>query len=301
MAQMLFNHKQSVWLNLNSNDREELKQLFLDYQIDREIIDYSLDKYESAHLEYDKSSKTFVMIFNVLDQNKIDNHYETIPMTFIIKEQTIMTITNEKNQYIYSEMKKWLERTRNVTPFQFLFNALFIITAQFFPCVEEMNRERIVVSNNLKKQTSKKNLLALSDLETGNLFFLSASKQNAVLLEQIKRHSLYKFFSDDEQEELEDAFVEAKQLVEMTQLASQILQQLASTYNNVLNNSLNDTMRILTVLSVLLTIPTIITGFFGMNMPLPLEHSPFGWLITITLSLVLWFFLAFLLRKLMKR
>ncbi|WYJ92779.1 hypothetical protein A5889_000258 [Enterococcus sp. 9D6_DIV0238] len=94
--------------------------------------------------------------------------------------------------------------------------------------------------------------------------------------------------------------IEAKQLVEMTQLSSQILQQLSGTYNNVLNNNLNDTMKILTVLSILLTIPTIISGFFGMNMPLPLEHNIFGWLITILISVVLWFGLSLVLRRLMK-
>jgi Mg2+ and Co2+ transporter CorA len=86
----------------------------------------------------------------------------------------------------------------------------------------------------------------------------------------------------------------------MTTLSAQILQQLSGTYNNVLNNSLNETMRILTVLSVLLTIPTIITGFFGMNMPLPLENNTSGWLITIAMSTIIWFVLSWILRKFMK-
>lgn len=141
----------------------------------------------------------------------------------------------------------------------------------------------------------------MSDLETGIVFFISASKQNVVLLEQIKTHIFYKNLAASEKEELDDAMIEAKQLVEMTQLSSQILQQLSGTYNNVLNNNLNDTMRILTVLSVLLTIPTIITGFFGMNMPLPLENNAFGWIITIILSTFLWFLLSFILRKIMKK
>ncbi|SOC27205.1 conserved hypothetical protein [Brochothrix thermosphacta] len=121
------------------------------------------------------------------------------------------------------------------------------------------------------------------------------------MLEQIKTHIFYKNLAASEKEELDDAMIEAKQLVEMTQLSSQILQQLSGTYNNVLNNNLNDTMRILTVLSVLLTIPTIITGFFGMNMPLPLENNAFGWIITIILSTFLWFLLSFILRKIMKK
>ena len=82
-----------------------------------------------------------------------------------------------------------------------------------------------------------------------------------LLVQQIKSHGIYRRLSDQEKERLDDVLIEAQQLVEMTKLSSQILQQLSGTYNNVLNNNLNDTMRILTVLSVLLTIPTIVSGF----------------------------------------
>ena len=94
--------------------------------------------------------------------------------------------------------------------------------------------------------------------------------------------------------------IEARQLVEMAQLTSQVLQQLSGTYNNILNNNLNDTMKILTILSILLTIPTIVTGFFGMNMPLPLEHNILGWVIAIGISLIGWFGLSFILRLILK-
>ncbi|EJY6073953.1 magnesium transporter CorA family protein, partial [Listeria monocytogenes] len=170
----------------------------------------------------------------------------------------------------------------------------------FFPYVEEMDTDRRTINDKLKIKTTKKNLLSLSDLETGIVYFVSASKQNAALLEQMKAHMIYRELNEVEKEQFEDALIEARQLVEMTGLSSQILQQLSGTYNNILNNNLNDTMKILTALSILLTVPTIITGFFGMNMPLPLEHNTFGWIVTIFISVILWFGLSFILRKLMR-
>ena len=86
----------------------------------------------------------------------------------------------------------------------------------------------------------------------------------------------------------------------MTQLSAQILQQLSGAYNNILNNSLNETMQVLTVFSVLLTIPTIISGFFGMNMPLPLENNPMGWIITVVVTALLWILLSKILQKWMR-
>ncbi|MGY3765850.1 magnesium transporter CorA family protein [Vagococcus vulneris] len=299
LTQTTFNVENN-WININTDNKDELRRQSVEYGLDEDIIDYSLDTNERARLDYDRESKLFMLIYNVPNRDMIDNHYETTPMSFILKEDKLITITNNKNYYLYEKMREDLEKEPNQTVFEFLFSSLFMITDQFFPYVEEMNSDRVNVSNRLKEKTTKQNLLSLSDLETGIVFYISASKQNVVLLEQIRTHTVYKRLTDDEKEKLDDVLVEAKQVMEMTQISSQILQQLSGTYNNVLNNNLNETMRILTVLSVLLTIPTIITGFFGMNMPLPLENNTFGWMITVAMSIGLWFLLSFILRRFMR-
>ncbi|WP_036097822.1 magnesium transporter CorA family protein [Listeria floridensis] len=296
VTKAFFNDAKYDWLNINSDNLEELETLYQEYEISDEVLTYALDRNERAHLEYDEATQTFFLIYHVPDLEKIDNHYETIPMTFIIKDNHLITVSSDKTDYVVERMKKFLDNKPDATLFEFLFSSLFLIAKAFFPLVEDVDYERKLVSSKLKVKTTKKNLLALSDLETGIVYLVSASKQNVVLLEQIKAHSFYRGFSESEKEQLDDAIIEAKQLVEMTVLASQILQQLTGSYNNVLNNNLNDTMKILTVLSLLLTLPTIVTGFFGMNMPLPLEHNPAGWVISIFISLGLWFVLAFILR-----
>ncbi|MBC1546583.1 magnesium transporter CorA family protein [Listeria cossartiae] len=298
--QTVFGNGKYNWINIDTDNTENLADFYEKYQIDNEVIAYSIDRNERAHFEYDQKTNTFVVVFNVPDQRKIDNHYETIPMVFIIKDEQLITITNNDNQYITRKMKRYLADSDGVTVFQFLFSSLYFVMDAFFPYVEEMDMDRRMINDKLKIKTTKKNLLSLSDLETGIVYFVSASKQNAALLEQMKAHLIYRELNEVEKEQFEDALIEAKQLVEMTGLSSEILQQLSGTYNNILNNNLNDTMKILTALSILLTVPTIITGFFGMNMPLPLEHNVFGWLITILISIVLWFGLSFILRKLMR-
>ena len=299
MTKTPFNNGENKWININTDNPEELKSIYRDFDIDDEIAAYSLDKNERAHLDYDQPTDTFVLIFNVPNRSKIDDHYETVPMTFLIKDLRFITLSNSKNQYIVSKMEKYLKRHPDTTIFKFLFSSLLLITDSFFPLVEEINSDRKTINDKLKIKTTKQNLLSLSNLETGVVYFVSASRQNTVLLEQVRTHMIYRALNESEREQFEDAVIEAKQLVEMTQVSSQILQQLSGTYNNILNNNLNDTMKILTALSILLTVPTIITGFFGMNMPLPLENNPIGWLVTIAISIVLWFGLSYVLRKLM--
>ncbi|MBF2679022.1 magnesium transporter CorA family protein [Listeria welshimeri] len=298
--QTVFGNEKYNWVNIDTDKTTKLEEIYATYKIDEEVIAYSIDRNERAHFEYDQKTNTFVVVFNVPDQRKIDNHYETIPMVFIIKDTQLLTISNKNNQYIVKKMNRYLKENTEVTIFQFLFSSLYLVMDSFFPYVEEMDVDRKTINDKLKIKTTKKNLLSLSDLETGIVYFLSASKQNAALLEQMKTHLIYRELNEVEKEQFEDALIEARQLVEMTELSSQILQQLSGTYNNILNNNLNDTMKILTALSILLTVPTIITGFFGMNMPLPLEHNAFGWMVAIFISVLLWFGLSFVLRKLMK-
>ncbi|MBC1282512.1 magnesium transporter CorA family protein [Listeria welshimeri] len=298
--QTVFGNEKYNWVNIDTDKTTKLEEIYATYKIDEEVIAYSIDRNERAHFEYDQKTNTFVVVFNVPDQRKIDNHYETIPMVFIIKDTQLLTISNKNNQYIVKKMNRYLEENTEVTILQFLFSSLYLVMDSFFPYVEKMDVDRKTINDKLKIKTTKKNLLSLSDLETGIVYFLSASKQNAALLEQMKTHLIYREMNEVEKEQFEDALIEARQLVEMTELSSQILQQLSGTYNNILNNNLNDTMKILTALSILLTVPTIITGFFGMNMPLPLEHNAFGWMVAIFISVLLWFGLSFVLRKLMK-
>ncbi|EAH4445725.1 TPA: magnesium transporter CorA family protein [Listeria innocua] len=298
--QTIFGNELYNWININTDKANNLEDIYATYDIDEEVIAYSLDRNERAHFEYDQKTDTFVVVFNVPDQRKIDNHYETIPMVYIIKDKQLLTITNKNNQYIVKKMNKYLKENEDVTILQFLFSSLYLVMDSFFPYVEEMDIDRKTINDKLKIKTTKKNLLSFSDLETGIVYFLSASKQNAALLEQMKTHVIFRTLNEVEKEQFEDALIEARQLVEMTELSSQILQQLSGTYNNILNNNLNDTMKILTALSILLTVPTIITGFFGMNMPLPLEHNAFGWIVAIFISILLWFGLSFILRKLMR-
>lgn len=289
------------WINIDMEDPRELVELNQHYHIDQEMIDYALDQNERAHFEYNRKEETFLLIYVVPKEFKEDHHYETTPITFLIKDDVLFTMMNEETRYLLPKIERVMNEQDHTSLYKLLFNVLFMLTDQFAPLIEGIERKRKVVNLRLRQKANKKNLLELSDLEIGNTYLFSAAKQDAVVLEQLRVHFIYNKFNELEKEELEDTIIEAKQLVEMASLSSQVLNQLSGTYNNILNNSLNDVMRVLTVLSVLLTIPTIITGFFGMNVPLPLEHNVMGWLIIILLSLAIGFVLTLALRQFMRR
>ena len=290
----------NTWININSDLISEYSSIYDTYGIDDEMIEYALDKNERAHMEYNRRTKTLVVIYNVLNLSKEENHYETIPLTFIVRQNQIVTISNSQNEYIIDAIVEELEENLHWNVFNLLLHSLFVISEHYFPVIEKLNKEQQNISKLLRKKTTKNNLFALSDLEIGGMYLVSATKQNAVVLEQLKTQQAFKEFDDFEREQLEDNIIEAKQLVEMTDLHLQILRQISGTYNNVLNNNLNDTMKFLTVISILMTIPDIVTGFFGMNVQIPLTELRYGWAIILFIIALGWMGALKVIQKLMK-
>ena len=290
-----------VWINLDVEKIKNLEDLSEIYGLDKETIEYALDKNERAHMDYNRENGTVTFIYNALDLEKDKDYYEAIPMTFIVENKRMITISNHKNAYVIDQMLAYLDSHESLSIYKFLFASLEIISNAYYPIIEKMDKSKDEVNSLLRQRTTKKNLFALSDLETGMVYLTAAAKQNRLLLEHIQGHALYRRFNDVEREQFDDAMIEAHQLVSMTDLISQVLQQLSASYNNILNNNLNDSLTILTIISVLLAVLAVITGFFGMNVPLPFTEEPNAWIYILMTSLILWVALSQWLKKITRK
>ena len=289
-----------TWINLDVEIIKNLEDLSEIYGLDKETIEYALDRNERAHMDYNRENGTVTFIYNVLDLEKDKEYYEAIPMTFIVEKQRMITISNHKNAYVIDQMLAYLNSHESLSIYKFLFASLEIISNAYYPIIEKMDKSKDEVNGLLRQRTTKKNLFALSDLETGMVYLTAAAKQNRILLEHIQGHALYRRLDEIEKEQFDDAMIEAHQLVSMTDLISQVLQQLSGSYNNILNNNLNDNLTTLTIISVLLAVLAVITGFFGMNVPLPFMEDKHAWIYITLASAVLWIVLSHFLKKIAK-
>ncbi|WAK62645.1 magnesium transporter CorA family protein [Streptococcus macedonicus] len=222
-------------------------------------------------------------------------------MAFIVQKNQFITIFNARNAYFLEKLEKYLMDHSVKSCFQFLFAALTLTSKEYFPILDQLKSDREILNSKLRKRTTKQLLFELSDLETGSVYLQTAANQNALLLEQLRKHPRIQKLGSIELEELDDALIEAEQLSAMTQLDSQLLQQLSGAYNNILNNNLNDNLTILTIISILLAVLSVITGFFGMNVQTPWQNEPLAWIRIVIMSLVLLFIITTLLNWIMSR
>ncbi|WP_125395986.1 magnesium transporter CorA family protein [Streptococcus intermedius] len=277
-----------AWINLDADILSQHPGSYTKYNIDEETIEYALDKNERAHMDYNRETGTVVFIFNVLNLKRAKNYYETVPMTFVVQQDRLITISNKENTYVVDMMKNYVEHHEPVTVYKFLFASLELVCNSYYPVIEQMDETKDNINHLLHQTTTKKNLFALADLETSMVYLVAAAKQNRMLLEHIRGHAIYRRLDEVEKEQFDDVMIEARQLVAMTDLISRVLSQLSGSYNNILNNNLNDNLTVLTIISVLLAVLAVITGFFGMNVPLPLSNDKNAWIYIVVISLVIW-------------
>jgi len=286
------------WINIDSDMIAENSYLYKKYEIDKETIEYAMDKNERAHMDYNRENGTITFIYNVLD---LEKDKETIPMTFIVQDTRLVTISNQDNAYIIEQMVRYLESHGELSIYKLLFAGLEMISNAYYPIIDRLDKHKDELNRLLRKTTTTKNLYALSDLETGMVYLVAAAKQNRMLLEHIKAHAIYRRMNDVEKEQFDDAMIEARQLASMTELISNVLQQLSGSYNNILNNNLNDNLTTLTIFEALLAVLAVITGFFGMNIPLPMTKDPNAWIYVSVCSFILWLILGKVMRWIVKQ
>lgn len=211
------------WIDIDIDEVRDAEKIALDFGIDPEVAAYALDKNELAHVEYNRKTGQLILIYHVLKLTKEDNSFQTIPLTFIAQGDRLISMSTKDTDYIVRRLQGIAEDNRDMSLYDFLFSGLIEIANPYFSVIEKLTHERQVINQQLRAKTTKQGLLALSDIETGNVFLLSASRQKAVIIERLKNQSLYFHLSESEKELLDDALVEANQLVEMTKLTSEIL------------------------------------------------------------------------------
>ena len=289
--------KKFYWRVVDVSNIADVGTLETKFDLTEEMAEYVLDSNERARVEYDGKNLLVVIHVPAFIQN--NGHYETRSIKFFVNSESIFMFVTYDTNYIVPHIEKYIKAEEASTPMMLLFLSLFVISDSFLPILDKLNEERLHLNRRLRMNTNNQGIWDLSDLEVGLIYLGAATRQNVVAIRQMRITSAIKKCNEAEKEELEDAYIEAKQASDMADMASSIVEQMSGMYNNLINIKLNETMRIMTIWSLLMTIPTVISGFFGMNVDLPFSKMEGGWiLITVITALLLWAMWKFIWKKL---
>ena len=289
--------KKYYWKVVDVSNIADVETLETKFDLTEEMAEYVLDSNERARVEYD--GKNLLVVIHVPAFTQNNGHYETRSIKFFVDSESIFMFVTYDTNYIVPLIEKYIQAEEASSPMMLLFLSLFVISDSFLPILDKLNEERLHLNRRLRMNTNDKGIWDLSDLEVGLIYLGAATRQNVVAIRQMRITSAIKKCNEAEKEELEDAYIEAKQASDMAEMATSIVEQMSGMYNNLINIRLNETMRIMTIWSLLMTIPTVISGFFGMNVDLPLAKVEGGWIIiSVITAVLLWAMWKFIWNKL---
>jgi magnesium transporter len=284
----------SSWLNVIDPTPEEIARL-QDLGIYPDFITYPLDLDEQARMEREDGQILIVLRIPCYQGESADIPYITIPLGIILTDKLVVTICKMDNEILQAFTSG---RVRDLTPgkkYRFVLRLLLRTAQTYLTNLREINKAVEVLEDQLQMSLRNKEVLDLLKYQKSLTYFTTALKANDLLVERLQRIQIFKTYPEDE-DLLEDVLIENKQAIEMTNIASNILSNMMDAFASIISNNLNVVMKFLTSVTIVLSIPTIVFGYYGMNVNLPMMEHPFAFLgilfgamaVMLTVVLMFW-------------
>ena len=280
----------SKWISIFEPLPHERLDLIEKYEVTQELLDYAIDPYEKARVEIDPDAGVTLLIFDVYVPTHAVTAPQTAPIGIMLTANNIITFTNAKTNFvngiIANQLQLLKKHEENGDKLNLVFPVLYRLSTDYFGPLRRADQQRQEIQRNLQRRTGRQAITQFMEIETGLVYILTSLKGNVSLLEEFKRrfgnHITTKQYND-----LDDVIVEAQQGLEMAQMTSDVSARVSNAYSKVLDSDLNQTMKYLTIYSIVLSIPTIVSGFYGENVKLPLANGTYSWVFTIFITIVL--------------
>jgi magnesium transporter len=270
------------WVNVVDPTTDEIERL-RNLGVPQDFITYPLDIDEQPRTEKEDDGTLLVLIRIPFYQGeKSDIPYTTIPLGVILKENYTITVTRWQNPLIQDFSSGRVRGFSTGKRYRFLLRVLLSTANRFLAHVREINRAVDILEDQLQQSIRNKEVLELLKYQKSLVYFTTALKSNELMLERLQRTQIFRMYPDDE-DLLEDVITENQQAIEMTNISSNILTSMMDAFASIISNNLNEVMKFLASVTIVLSIPTIITSYFGMNVGLPLQNNPLAYVYIIAI------------------
>lgn len=274
-----------AWVNvLPPLKQEEFSELSAELDIPLDFLTDSLDIDERSRFEEDDNVKLIVIKTPTENNsfNESDAYYITIPLCIILTHNQIVTVNSFENGAI----KKFLNTFQNRHPDNRKMMVLKIIEKiiqTYMEFLKEINVRRNILEQKLYAASKNEQLLQLMRIQKSLVYFVTALRSNEMLLMKIERTNFIGL-NEEEKELLNDLIVDNSQALEMANIYTNILSSTLDAFASIIANNQNEVLRRLSVITLVLTFPVLVSSIFGMNVPSGFEHSPYAFYIVAILS-----------------
>ncbi|MFH0759306.1 MAG: magnesium transporter CorA family protein [Bacteroidota bacterium] len=288
--------EKECWINVTHPTPEEIQRLTDEFHLPSDAINDILDADERPRVEFDDDWSLVILRIPV----KIDNNgvpYHTLPLGIYITENFTLTLCLQNNEILPIEQHSpFREQYKQITDvYNFILRLFLRSGSLYLSYLKQINRQTSLIEQDLEKSIKNRELNELLKMEKCLVYFITSIKANEIVLAKLRNSKKIK--SEINEDLLEDAFIENKQALETAEIYSDIQSGMMDAFASVISNNLNVVMKQLTLISIILMIPTLIASIFGMNVPNLMEHSVWAMPLILVCSLLLSFSGVLLFRK----
>ena len=278
--------KKGVWINLVNPSESELKRVCTEVNIEEDFIRYPLDYEEQARIDTEDDRILFVIDVPIIEDIQDDTTYTTMPLgVVIVRDDFFITVSLKKNKIIDAFERGKIKSFYTYKKTRFLLQILYLNSACYLDNLKKINKEQEATVFLLQQSMKNRDLIQLLNLQNSLIYITTSLKSNEIVMEKTLRGKVLKMYEEDE-DILEDAIIENRQAIEMSKTYSDILTSTMDAYSSIISNNLNGVMKFLTSLTILISVPTLIASIWGMNVELPFEKTPYGFVILMIISVL---------------
>lgn len=278
--------KSGCWIKVTNPTAEELSLLRERFAIPLDFIHDAQDIEERPRVDHEDN---WMLVFIRVPRKHIDEdgetQFTTAPLVVLIRDDVFITVSFYDNE-VLDDFITWSRRRRlNATKgYDLLLTLLLSTSVWYLKYLKQMNTMLNAAEERIEKKMDNDELLRMMGLGKFLIYFITSLKGNATVMARLKMR--LRSLPHDE-DLLEDVEIEMQQALDTASIYSNILEQQQETYSSVIGNNLNRIMKTLTIVTILLMVPTVIAGYYGMNVPNGMENWPYGFPFAIAVSVVL--------------
>lgn len=288
-------YEQGCWVNCVAPEDEEVQYLLDFCKIPPELLRSALDDEESSHIDSEDGTTLIIIDVPVVERIARRITYSTMPIGIMITDKNVITVSIKDNTILSEFSEGVVRNVRTDYKTHFVLHIMLKMATKYLQYLKQIDKISSRIERELRRSAKNKELHQLLDIEKSLVYFSSSLKSDELTLEKIMRGKYLKLYEED-QDLLEDVLIEIKQAVDMAAIHLNILTNTMDVFASIISNNLNVIMKIQASLTLLVSVPTVISGFYGMNIigGLPLDRL---WWFPVALSGVLMLVMYIILKK----
>lgn len=285
------------WMALTNPTATEILEISEAYRIDPDHLRAPLDEEERSRIEAEDDYTLILVDIPAIEERSGKDWYVTIPLGIIMTEQMMITVCLEETPILAAFMDGRVKEFYTYMKSRFILQILYRNASQYLQYLRVIDKKSDLVERKLHKAQKNQELMELLELEKSLLYFSTSLRSNEVVLEKLMKYEKIRKYPEDE-ELLEDVIIENKQAIEMANIYSGNLNVTTEAVASVISNNLNIVMKLLTTITLVLSIPTMVASFYGMNVRgIPFANHPQGFWIMLGFSAVVSLVLTLIFSK----